>query len=276
MQRVICSDSVSPWTQISSGVPQGSVLGPILFCFVVDHLSPVCSNTEVVKYTDDVVFLHFLRTPSDDHLQLEWNSLVKWSDNFFLPINFSKCKVMDFITKKDVILSPIHISSGTYVTSVSSLTFLGVCISNDFKWNCHFDNMINKASKRLFVLRNLRRSDCPIDLMWRVYESLLRSLFIYSSACFCNAPSYLFDKLLLFERRVCRILNISPNSCPSVTSVMDKMCKKLFNQVAQSPSHPLRVLFEQKLQTSTRSNCVFRHPRCSTKRFRNSFIKYCT
>lgn len=276
MQRVVCSGSVSPWTQISSGVPQGSVLGPILFCFVVDHLSPVCSNTEVVKYADDVVFLHFLRTPNDDHLQLEWNSLVKWSDNFFLPINFSKCKVMDFITKKDFILSPIHIFSDTYVTSVSSLTFLGVCISNDFKWNCHFDNMINKAAKRLFVLRNLRRSDCPIDLMWKVYESLLRSLFIYSSACFCNAPSYLFDKLLLFERRVCRILNISPNSCPSVTSVMDKMCKKLFNQVVQSPSHPLRVLFEQKVQTRTRSNCVFRHPRCSTKRFRNSFIKYCT
>ena len=160
--------------------------------------------------------------------------------------------------------------------SVSSLNFLGVCVSNDFKWNSHFDTIICKAAKRIFILRNLRRSDCPADIMWKVYESLLRSLFIYSCACFCNAPSYLFDKLLLFERRVCRILNITPDSRPSVISVMEKMCKKLFNHVVQSPSHPLREMFEQKKQTRTRSNCVFRHPRCSTKRFSKSFIKYCT
>ena len=126
LQRVVCGNSVSPWVQISSGVPQGSVLGPILFCLVIDQLSPVCSNTKMVKYADDVVFLHFLPTPSSDHLQLEWNSLVKWSDDFFLPINFSKCKVMDFVTKKNITLSPvqIHVSPGTNVMSVSYLNFL--------------------------------------------------------------------------------------------------------------------------------------------------------
>ena len=274
MQRVVCNGSASPWVQVSSGVPQGSVLGPILFCFVIDQLSPVCSNTKVIKYADDVVFLHFLRTLSDDHLQLEWNSLVKWSDDFLLPINFSKCKVLDFVTSKKIILSPIQVAPDINVISVSSFNFLGICISNDFKWNSHFDNILKKAAKRLFVLRNLRRGACPADLMWKVYESLLRSLFIYASPCFCNAPSYLFDKLLLFERRVCGILNLPVSSRPSVTTVIDNMCKKLFNTIVHSPRHPLRVLFEQKKDIRTRASHPFRHPRCCTKRFSNSFIKY--
>ena len=67
--------------------------------------------------------------------RLEWNSLVKWSDDFFLPINFSKCKVMDFVTKKNITLSPVQISPGTNVMSVSYLNFLGVCISNEVEFS---------------------------------------------------------------------------------------------------------------------------------------------
>ena len=273
-QRVFCNGISSRWASACSGVPQGSVLGPILFCLVIDSLSPVCSNSRILKYADDVVYLHFLRKPSEDNLCLEWNSLIKWSSDVSLPINFEKCKVMDFITKKNLELSPVPVSPGKNLQSVSSLTFLGVTLSDDFRWNIHFDNVLAKASKRIFILRNLRRCNSPASLLWKVYESLLRSLFMYASPSFCNAPFYLFNKLLSFERRVCRIVNIPSNSRPSITSVID-MCKKLFCQVARHPDHPLNVIFERKKVGITRSKKLFRQPRCKTKRLSNSFIKYC-
>jgi len=273
-QRVTCGNSSSPWISVTSGVPQGSVLGPILFCFVIDRLSPVCSNSKLFKYADDVVFLHFLRTSSDDCLQLEWNALLQWSVDFSLPVNYNKCKVMDIVTRRDINLLPIQISPGVYVSSVSSLSFLGVTLCNDMKWNVHFENILRKVHKRIYVLRNLRRSNCSADLLWKVYEALLRSVVIYCSPCFCNASFYLFNKLIAFERRVFRIVNMSPDSRSSVTNVMQNMCTKLFSRIIKSQEHPLREMFEENEGSRTRSVSLFRVPRTRTKRFKNSFIKY--
>ena len=68
-QRVFINSKVSEWVSIPSGVPQGSVLGPILFCLAVDNLKAVCDNSVIVKYADDVLLLHFVRHASDDQLQ---------------------------------------------------------------------------------------------------------------------------------------------------------------------------------------------------------------
>lgn len=274
MQRVVCGSSSSSWTRVTSGVPQGSVLGPILFCLVIDRLSPVCSNTKLIKYADDVVFLHFLRSSSEDKLHVEWKALRQWSSDFLLPINYAKCKVMDIVTKRNVFLSPIPISPGVNVPSVSSFSFLGVTICNDLKWNTHFDNILRRAVKRIYIMRNLRRSNCSADILWKVYDALLRSVLIYCSPCFCNASLYLFDKIIAFERRVCRIMNISPDSRTSVRCVMDNMCKKLFNQIVLVSEHPLRTLFEERVVRRTRSMSHFMVPRTRTERFKNSFVKY--
>ena len=93
LQRVSSADNFSDWCGISSSVPQGSVLGPVLFALVVDSLSPVCSNTLCFKYADDVSFLHFIRKESEDFLQLEWNNLEEWASNVGLFLNLDKCIV---------------------------------------------------------------------------------------------------------------------------------------------------------------------------------------
>lgn len=109
-QRVHCNNSFSDWTPISSGVPQGSVLGPVLFCLVIDSLIASCSNTHLIKYADDVSFVHFIRSTDDDNLQNEWDSLIKWSSSICLPINYDKCCVMNIVTNKSLHLLPIFIN----------------------------------------------------------------------------------------------------------------------------------------------------------------------
>ena len=76
MQRVTIGGRSSSWTPCTSGVSQGSVIGPILFSLAINDLVPLLQNTSVIKYADDVTFLHFVRTRRDDGLQEEWNNLL--------------------------------------------------------------------------------------------------------------------------------------------------------------------------------------------------------
>ena len=68
-----------------------------------------------------------------------------------------------------------------------TLPLLGLTLTSDLKWNVHIESVLRKASKRFYLLRNLRRSGCP-------YPS------------FCNLPNLLQEKLLKFERRAFRII----------------------------------------------------------------------
>ena len=105
----------------------------------------------MIKYADDILLLYFIRTSSDDKLQLEWNNLVHLSNSLQLPINYSKCQVMDIITKTSLQVSPVVDSASSIVQQVSSMKFLGVIFSSILKWNLHIDVIVKKVSKRFFL-----------------------------------------------------------------------------------------------------------------------------
>ena len=89
-------------------------------------------------------------------------------------------------------------------------------------------------------------------------------------------PEYLKDKLARVERRVLRIFNACDDDHCLLFSSGDKMCSKLFNDVISHPGHPLRCFFEENRRSGSRRLCVLRRPaRIRTKRFYNSFIRYC-
>ena len=277
VQRVFINGSYSPWTLVPSGVPQGSVLGPLLFALTVDSLSPSFNNSSLIMYADDILLMHFIRSPADDHLQTEWDNLIPWSNSLCIPINRSKCFVMDINTNPNLQTSPVITSDNSSLQQVHSFKFLGIIFSEDLKWNNHFDYILKKASKRIFIVRNLRRSGSSVAVMLQCYFAFIRSLLIYSFPCFCNAPDYLLRKLLKLERRVFRIIGVSLPNDSSLLNAASVSCQKLFSAVLSNISHPLRDIFDPGHSRLTRlsSSCPLRPPFAKTKRFANSFTKFC-
>lgn len=265
-QRVQISHSCSDWFSPPSGVPQGSVIGPLLFCMVIDGIKAVCTNSAMIKYADDLNVLHFIRDESEDELLWEWNHILEWSAQFGLPVNANKCAIMDVITKRG-----LDVANIPNVPSKPHLRILGVTFSCDLSWNEHVRSVVSKANKRMFILRNLRRAGCSSVILLRVYKSMILSLLTYCFPVFCNMPLYLKERLARVERRALRIVGVETSLLDAAFS---KSCESLFNAVLGDDAHPLRELFLPRNPT-VRNPCSLRPPLARTKRLKNSFLKYC-
>ena len=189
-QRVTFDNSYSAWVPLTSGVPQGSVIGPVLFCLVMDSLSTVCSNSKLFMYADDFTIVHFIRGQSEDRLQVELNNVISWCDTLRLNVNLSKCFVMDIITKKFLSCCPLYLRDKR-LESVSSLKILGCFFSRDLKWNLFIDYIIKKASKRIYLILCLKRAGCPADVMYMSFCAFIRPILLYAYPVWCNLSEYL-------------------------------------------------------------------------------------
>ena len=93
-QRVIVDGEVSNWKSVLSGVPQGSVLGPILFLIYINDLDDSITSN-VLKFADDTKLFRKVNTDGDkQHLQNDLDRLVKWSEKWQMLFNFGKCKCL--------------------------------------------------------------------------------------------------------------------------------------------------------------------------------------
>lgn len=145
------------------------------------------------------------------------------------------------------------------------------------KWNTHVKNVVSKVSRRIYIIRNLRRSDCSTDILHQAYVAFIRSVLLFAYPSFCNLSSYLRQELLSVEKRVYRIIG-SDNANgerSDIFDIADRTCIKFFKRIESNKEHPLRLMFNELPETCTRSCSSLGPPRCKTKRFNDSFIKYC-
>ena len=272
-QRVQVGDLKSDWSSVTSGVPQGSVVGPVLFVLATDSFSSLCTNSRVIRYADDITIAHFLRNETEDNLQLEWTNLVEWSKSHHLQLNWSKCAVMDIVTKKNISLRTVVTTEGSSLPKHSSLSLLGVHFSDNCKWNVHVENIVRKASKRIFVIRDLKRAGCSKSILFSAYKAFIRSVLLYCFPVFCNVPVYLFSCIERVERRVFRLIGADTANFDFIRDSAESVCKRLFYKVANDPDHPLRSLFLNRVPTA-RNNSELKPPFARTSRFKNTFIRF--
>ena len=129
---------------VSSGVPQGSVLGPILFLAYINDL-PEQVKSRVRLFADDTaLYLAISSTTESQVLQTDLASLEQWEKMWDMQFNPSKCQVLQ-ITKKTKPLNTKYILHNVELESVPAAKYLGVTIADDLSWSKHIDITTKKG-----------------------------------------------------------------------------------------------------------------------------------
>ena len=138
--------SSSDWAAVHSGVPQGSVLGPLLFNIFAFDL-PFCVQSNLRQYADDTVLYRVIKTPDDEvTLQNDLQHINTRCNLNRMALNPNKCKLMT-VTRSRNPAKPLYNIGDYTLENVDNYKYLGVIISRDLSWKTHISNVTSKATR---------------------------------------------------------------------------------------------------------------------------------
>ena len=195
-QRVIINGQQSKWGKISAGVPQGSVLGPMLFLVFINDITLTVSNCNIRLFADDTcLFLEVSnREDCKSLLNEDLRNIDSWSNQWLIKFSAEKTKALTVSNKRDAHLNLPLSFKGQNIEEVSSHTYLGVVISNSLKWTAHVSDVASKARKKLSLMLPLKYKldRKSLEIM---YNSFVRSSMDYASVVWGGTYQSDLDKL---------------------------------------------------------------------------------
>ncbi len=168
-QRVLLDGSSSDTASVSSGVPQGTVLGPLLFLLYINDLPLSTRNSSTRLFADDSLLYKAVKTPDDCRLlQQDLDSLQQWERTWQMYFRPDKCKILRFTSSHNPI-HHIYTLHDTQLEPVQTHKYLGVHLSTNLKFNTHTDAICSNANRTLgFLKRNLH--GCTRDIKHIAYN----------------------------------------------------------------------------------------------------------
>ena len=185
-QRVVSEGSQSSSHPVLCGVPQGTVLGPILSLIYINDLPDEAINSTIRLFADDCILYRSIKTERDSTLlQTYLDYIAQWKLTWQMKFNIDKCYTMQVGRKRHNIINTYTLHDHP-LPITDSAKYLGITISNDLKWNKHVRNITSKANSTLGSLRrNLRLSSHTVKT--HAYQALVRPHLQYASAV-CDPP----------------------------------------------------------------------------------------
>ena len=208
-QRVVMNGHSSSWLPVRSGVPQGSILGPLLFLVYIDNLSQISLSTgsQLLMYADDILLykpISSLREMED--LQDDVSQICDWISRNHLTLNAAKTKYMIVSRRKRPTCPyPPLVLDGTAIEMVSHFKYLGVWISDDLTWGKHIESVCCKARRLLGYMYRTFSPYCEPSVLLSLYKSQVLPILDY--ACVVWDPhlkkdQFLLDSVQLFAMRM--------------------------------------------------------------------------
>ena len=222
-QSVLVDGVRSKEEAVMSGVPQGTVLGPLLFILYINDLpAQVHSATRCRLFADDCLLYRVIHSAQDQiQLQDDLKNLQQWAADWGMVFNPSKCFLMT-ISRGSTHLPHFYELCGVVLKCVENEKYLGVTLSHDLTWGSHIAKITTKANQKLgFIKRNLRGS--PRELKRLAYIAFVRSGLEYASAVWDPHLAKDRDSIEKTQRRAARWITSTYTWKASVTDLLTQL-----------------------------------------------------
>ena len=220
-QCVAVDGEESDWNPVISGVPQGSVLGPVLFLIFINDITDGITS-KIRLFADDSVIYRSITTREDQEaLHNDLMKVFEWAEKWGMSFNVKKC-VHVTITKKLKALHYNYSVGDEVIPKEQSTKYLGVTITSDLSWSKHIVNIKNKASRTLgLIRRNL--GPCDPSVKEKAYQSLVRPQVEYAASVWSPYTERDITKLESVQRQAARFTLGDYKQTSSVTDMINKL-----------------------------------------------------
>lgn len=224
VQHVEVNGHCSIISEVPSGVPQGSVLGPVLFLIYINDIAAEISQGVTVRlFADDCVLYSKIREESDQHrLSTSVRSIQDWCSKWKMKINTEKTVFARITNRTKNVLSFTYKLNGSHLVEVDSFKYLGVTLSKDLSWSQHINEICHKALKKLwFLRRNLNGAPPHVKLM--AYTTYIRPTLEYAASVWDPYRQNQICELEKVQRKAVRFILAKYNRHDSVTDMLNSL-----------------------------------------------------
>ena len=218
-QRVHLNGNYSKWHDVTSGIPQGSVLGPVLFVIFINDLPNSVESTAYL-FADDTKLYRSIKGEEDRNIvQSDLNNLFDWSTKWLLKFHPDKCKVMRIRNKRKAVdthsyTMKTYEGSETTLEIVDSEKDIGVNVDSHLTFEKHISIQVNKANQMVgLIRRSFKHMDYSTFCL--LFKAIVRPHLEYANSVWCPYKKKDIDAIENVQRRATKMLpNLSDLSYP--------------------------------------------------------------
>ncbi|MCG7870185.1 MAG: hypothetical protein JAY74_27935 [Candidatus Thiodiazotropha taylori] len=240
-QRVVLPGAVSDWVFIRAGVPQGSILGPLLFLlYINDIVNDIGSNIRL--FADDTSLYIVVDDPitTANCLNTDLDKISRWAATWLVSFNPTKTESLLISRKLNRPHHPALSMQNHQITEVDSHKHLGIYFSNDCTWHQHVNYIKEKAWFRINVMRKLKfkldRKSLEI-----IYTSFIRPLLEYGDVIWDNCTEYEKNDLDKIQSEAARIAT-GATKLVSLSTLSNEICWDSLEQ--RRKNHRLTLFYK--------------------------------
>ena len=250
------NDHLSSKASVTFGVPQGSILGPLLFTIYINDLPTILKSVDcrVFLYADDTAI--FVRGKTVDIINRILNSkfshVARWLQTNYLTLNVKKTKSMLLGTQQKLRRTKGKLNikmRGEPVEQVDQFKYLGIWLDPSLTWSVNTEKLVSKVNKRIGLLRRVRNV-LPTKTLKMLYKSLIIHDFDYCDVVWGNAGNTLLSRLDVLQKTAGKVILGLPRRFPT-----DVLLKKLeWGKLSDRRTTHLNIMVYKSLTCSLPRN----------------------